>query len=188
MRTAKHKGIARLVPTMDASKSYDAPNPMTEARAMRARMEQRFGLSKELTTFSAFMMVAEEMGLDSHTGLQEEFHPLMFQSARALLRKRSDPDLPSIKESINGPHAEEFWKAMDAEIASLEAKKAWDVVERSSIPAGMKAVPGTWAQRIKRKPSGELSKLLFRLGVIKNHLMIIPNTVLCLHDLYLKLL
>ena len=143
---------------MDASKSYDAPNPVAEARAMKARMEQRFGLSKELTTFSAFMMVAEEMRLDSFTGLQEEFHPLMFQSARALLGKRSDPDLPSIKESINGPHAEEFWKAMDAEIASLEAKKAWDVVERSSIPSGMKAVPGTWAQRIKRKPSGELSK------------------------------
>ena len=82
----------------------------------------------------------------------------MFQSARALLGKCSDPDLPSVKESINGPHAEDFWKAMDAEIASLEAKKAWEVVERSSIPAGMKAIPGTWAQRIKRKPSGELSK------------------------------
>ena len=70
MRTAKHKGIARLVPTMDASNTYDAPKPETEARAMRARMEQRFGLSKELTTFSAFMMVAEEMGLGSFTGLQ----------------------------------------------------------------------------------------------------------------------
>jgi hypothetical protein len=78
----------------------------------------------------------------------------MFQSARALLGRRSDPDLPSIKES----HAEEFWKAMDAEIVSLEAKKAWEVVERSSISARMKAIPGTWAQRIKRKSSGELSK------------------------------
>ena len=143
MRTAKHKEIARLVPTMDASKTYDVPKPEAEARAMKACIEHRFGLSKELTTFSAFMMVAEKMGLDSFTGPQEEFHPLMFQSARALSGKRSDPDLPSIKESINSPHAKEFWKAMEAEIASLEAKKAWEVEERSSISAGMKAIPGT---------------------------------------------
>ena len=143
---------------MDASKTYDVPKPEAEARAMKARIEKRFGLSKELTTFSAFMMVAEEMGLKSFMGLLEKFHPLMFQSARALLGKRSNPDLPSINESINGPHAVEFWKAKDAEIASLEAKKAWAVVERSSIPTGMKAIPGTWAQHIKRKPSGELSK------------------------------
>jgi hypothetical protein len=43
---------------------------------MKAHIEERFGLSKELTTFSAFMMVAEEMKLDSFTGLIEEFHPL----------------------------------------------------------------------------------------------------------------
>jgi hypothetical protein len=89
------------------------------------------------------MMVAEEMGLDSSTELQEEFHPLMFQSVRAMQGKCSNPDLPSIKESINGPHREEFWKAMDAEIASSEAKKAWEVVEGSSILPEMKAIPGT---------------------------------------------
>ena len=61
---------------MDASKTYDGPKPKAEARAMKACIEQRFGLSKELTTFSAFMIVADEMGLDSFTGLQEEFCPL----------------------------------------------------------------------------------------------------------------
>ena len=86
-------------------------------------------------------MAAEEMGLDPHTGLQEEMHPLMMQSFRALKGKHNDPDLPSVMESVNGPHVEEFWKAMDAEITGLEAKQAWEVVERSSIPANMKAIP-----------------------------------------------
>ena len=76
-------------------------------------------------------MATEEMGLDPHTGLQEEMHPLMMQSFWALKGKRNDPDLPSAMESVNGPHAEEFWKAMDAKIAGLEAKQAWEVVERS---------------------------------------------------------
>ena len=125
-------------------------------------MERWFGVNKEVTSLSAFMMAAEEIGLDPQTGLQEEMHPLMMQSFQALKGKRNDPDLPSVMESVNGPHAEEFWKAMDAEIAGLEAKQAWEVVERSSMPANMKAIPGTWAQRIKRKPSGELNKFKSR--------------------------
>ena len=51
---------------------------------------------------------------------------------------------------------------MDSKIASLQAKDSWEVVDRSSMPPGMKAVPGTWAQRIKRKPSGELNKFKSR--------------------------
>ena len=47
---------------------------------------------------------------------------------------------------------------MDAEIASLESKGTWEVVDRSSMPPGTKAVPGTWAQRIKRLPNGQLNK------------------------------
>ena len=93
------------------------------------------------------------MGLDPHTGLQEEMHPLTMQSFRALKGKRNDLDLPSVMESVNGPHAEAFWKAMDAKIAGLEAKQAWEVVKRSSMPTEMKAIPGSWAQRIKRRPS-----------------------------------
>jgi hypothetical protein len=107
-------------------------------------------------------MAAEEMGLDPHTGLQEEMHPLMMQSFQALKGKRNDPDLPSVMESVNGPHAEEFLMAMDAKIAGLEAKQAWEVVERSSMAPGMKVDPGTWAQRLKQKPSGELNKFKSR--------------------------
>jgi hypothetical protein len=84
MRTAKHKGISRLVPTMDASKSYDPPPPNSAATTLMSTMERRFGVNKEVTSLSAFLMAAEEMGLDHHTGLQEEMHPLMMQSFQAL--------------------------------------------------------------------------------------------------------
>jgi hypothetical protein len=73
-----------------------------------------------------------------------------------------DPDLPSLKDSLNGPCAEEFWKAMDSEIASLESKGTWKVVDRSSMPNDTKPVPGTWAQRIKRLPGGDLNKFKSR--------------------------
>jgi hypothetical protein len=68
-----------------------------------------------------------------------------------------DPDIPSLKESLSGPNAEHFWLAMDAKIASLEGKNTWKVVDRSSMPPNQHAVPGTWAQRIKRLPNRELN-------------------------------
>ena len=80
----------------------------------------------------------------------------------ALQGKTKDPDLPSTREALSGPHAKKFWDSMDKEIASLELKDAWEVVDRSSIPAGMKAVPGTWAHRIKRLPCGTLNKMKSR--------------------------
>ena len=85
--------------------------------------------------------------------------PGLLQSPFALKAKATkDPDLPTLKESLTGPHAEHFWTAMDAEIASLEGKDTWEVVDRSSIPPGTKVIPGTWVQRIKRLPNGQLNK------------------------------
>jgi len=83
--------------------------------------------------------------------------PGISQSPWAMKAKVSkDPDLPSLRDSLNGPHSEDFWKAMDSEIASLESKGTWKIVDRS------KPVPGTWAQRIKRLPGGDLNKFKSR--------------------------
>ena len=80
----------------------------------------------------------------------------------ALLGKAKDPDTPSTREALTGPHAEQFWIAMDKEIECLQSKSSWEIVDRSSIPSGMKAVPDTWAHRIKRLPCGTLSKFRSR--------------------------
>lgn len=77
----------------------------------------------------------------------------------------SDPDLSSLRESLTGPHAEEFWKAMDKETASLEKMGNWEVMDRSSLLHGAKVVSGCWAQRIKRFPDGRLNKFKSRWTV-----------------------
>ena len=112
-----------------------------------------------LTPSSACMLQAQIQGYDPVTGYQEHLPPGIPQSIIALKAKASsDPDLPTLRESLSGPYAEQCWTAMDSEISSLEGKGTWEVVLCSALPPGSKAVPGTWAQRIKRLPSGELSK------------------------------
>ena len=111
----------------------------------------------------AQLLLSQIHGFDPFTGLQEHFHPAVVQSIFALKAKASkDPDLPSLRESLNGPHAEQFWTAMDTEINSLESKNTWTIVDRNTLPPGTKVVPGTWVQRIKRLPNGQLNKFKSR--------------------------
>ena len=121
------------------------------------------GVGGGITGPSAQALQAQVLGYDPHTGHQEALPPGFIQSPLAMKGKASsDPDIPSLRESLNGPHAEEFWKAMDSEIASLESKGTWKVIDRSEIPPDTHVVPGTWAQRIKRLPNGELNKFKSR--------------------------
>ncbi len=121
------------------------------------------GAHSGISVPTACMLKAQSLGFDHISGCQEDFHPGFLQSPLAFKAKASkDPDLPSLTESLTGPYAEQFWTAMDAEIASLESKNTWTVVDRSSMPTGTKAIPGTFVQRIKRLPSGDLSKFKSR--------------------------
>ena len=88
-RTAKHKGISILSPTMDSRHSYDPPKPVDPAKAMLATIEKQFGLSKESLPPSALLMEAMELGRNPETGLQEECNPALLQSFKALKGKRS---------------------------------------------------------------------------------------------------
>jgi hypothetical protein len=139
---------------MDPNKKTYAPSSL-----LAMFLDQSFGL----TAPTARVLQAQILGYDPHTGFQESLPPGFVQSPYAMKGKLSrDPDIPSLKESLSGPHAEQFWKAMDSEIASLEGKGTWKIVDRSSMPEGAQAVPGTWAQRIKRLPNGELNKFKSR--------------------------
>ena len=80
-------------------------------------------------------------------------------------KKVKDPDLPSLRESLSGLDAEEWWQAMDKEIASLEAKGTWSVIDRSAVPSGHPVIPATWVQCIKRHPDGSLNKRKSRLCI-----------------------
>ena len=59
---------------------------------------------------------------------------------------------------------------MEVEIDSLEKMGTWEVVPRASMPEGAKAIPGTWALKIKRYPDGRLNKFKARWCVMGNHM------------------
>ena len=117
------------------------------------------------------MLAYNAVGFDMSNGCQEDFHPWTVQAPWALKAKSSkDPDLPSVREALMGPHAEAFWDAMESEITTLETMETWDVVPRSSMPKGAKVIPSTWAFRIKRYPDGRLNKFKARFCVMGNHM------------------
>jgi Reverse transcriptase (RNA-dependent DNA polymerase) len=156
-RAVRDKGITdRLIPHLDSRKSYDS---MT---AMIMSLEPHQETPSSVSSISAFLMAANSAGFDSSTGLQEFLHPWTLQSPMALAGKARDPDIPSTREALSGPHAEHFWKAMDSEIDCLQKKGSWEIVDRSTMPPNIKAIPGTWAHRIKRLPCGTLSKFKSR--------------------------
>jgi len=149
------RGIAptRLSPNAKL-KSYDRPSSLL-AFAMASTLG--------VTPVSAHMLQAHIDGYNPISDTQESIHPGIPQSPLALKAKASrDPDLPTLKESLTGPHSEQFWTAMDTEMASLEGKGTWKITDRSSLPPGTKPVPGTWVQRIKRLPDGQLNKFKSR--------------------------
>ena len=51
-------------------------------------------------------------------------HPLFLQAKAAA----SKEDNPNWRQAMNGPFADEYWKAALSEIETLESMRAWDVV------------------------------------------------------------
>ena len=117
------------------------------------------------------MLHHQATGFDPIGGYQEDIHPWTTQTPWAFKAKASkDPDLPSIREALTGPHADSFWEAMEKEISTLEAMGTWEVVPRATMPKGARAIPGTWAFRIKRFPDGRLNKFKARWCVMGNRM------------------
>jgi len=96
-------------------------------------------------------------------------HPFMFKA-----KATSDPDTPTFREAMTGPHSDEFLKAMATEIEELIEHGCWDVIKRKDIPPIIKAtgdtyipavIPTTWAFKIKRWPTGLFRKVKARFCV-----------------------
>ena len=81
----------------------------------------------------------------------------------AFAAKTSDPNLPSLREALNGEHAEDYWKAMMKEIEDLEKRGTWEYMDKSSLPANAYIVPVLWAMRRKTYPDGTHKKFKGRL-------------------------
>ena len=155
------KPDVKFTPTLDSNKkSYVQPKAsLLTPTLICYALATIGGLSSPTNALLSY----HAQSYDQSTRIQDDFHPGMLQSPTSYKAKANkDPDVPSLKESLTGPHAEEFWCSMDDEVASLESKETWTVIPRSSLPPGTKVVPGTWVQRIKRLPDGQLSKFKSR--------------------------
>ena len=86
-------------------------------------------------------------------GAAAHLHPL------SLAARLNDEDNPTWEVAMNGPLRKGFWEACEKEIETLKAKGTWEEVERKPW---MNVLPGTWAFKIKRRPSGEAYKLKAR--------------------------
>ena len=82
-------------------------------------------------------------------------HPLLLQAKS----QASKEDNPNWWQAMNGPFAEEYWKAACIEIETLEKMDAWSVMERSD---DMNVLPSTWAFKCKRFPDGLIKKFKAR--------------------------
>ena len=94
-----------------------------------------------------------------YSGTAEELivnyeHPLFLKAHSSA----SKLDNPSWKEATRGKFADEYWKAMELEIATLEALGAWEVLEYDSETMP-NVIPSTWAFKFKRFPDGLIKKL-----------------------------
>jgi hypothetical protein len=97
-----------------------------------------------------------------YSGTAEELivnyvHPLFLKAHSAA----SKLDNTSWKESTRGKFADEYWKAMELEIATLEALGAWEVLEYDSETMP-NVIPSTWAFKCKRFPDGLIKKFKAR--------------------------
>jgi hypothetical protein len=92
---------------------------------------------------------------DYESDTQEDWSPF----ALAAMANDADADTLTFSEAMNHPSAEKFWEAAQTEIDTLNEFEVWDEVTRKPW---MNVLPGTWAFRIKRFPTGLICKLKAR--------------------------
>ncbi len=71
----------------------------------------------------------------------------------------SKEDNPGWREATREKFADNYWKAMEVEIFTLESIDAWGVVKREDH---MNIINSTWAFKCKRYPDGLIKKVKAR--------------------------
>jgi hypothetical protein len=79
---------------------------------------------------------------------------LLFLKAHSAASKE---DNPNWSQATRGKIADKYWRAMELEIATLEAINAWEVLEYDSETMPNIIRP-TWAFKCKQNPGGLIKK------------------------------
>ena len=111
---------------------------------------------KEKNSFYEACNNLERNNLDEF-GLLTDYHPL------SQMAKLSN-DSPKFHEAMNGPFADQFYDAMQAEMETLEKIDPWEIVPRESAQ-DENVLDTTWAFKTKRFPDGSVRKYKARICV-----------------------
>ncbi|CAI7794057.1 unnamed protein product [Closterium sp. NIES-54] len=69
-------------------------------------------------------------------------------------------ELATLKEALEGSDAEEWKKAMESELKSIEENGTWELVE---LPEGRNAITSKWLFKIKSDADGKIERYKYRL-------------------------
>ncbi|CAJ1969872.1 unnamed protein product [Cylindrotheca closterium] len=164
-------------PTASPRKPAPAPQPSatrTSRRFNKAQPPKRFGYdghgpagytaplksqSPETNNFyTYFSAYFNSLNIEL-----EHSHDCSFIPSSYKARATKDPDVFTYNEAVNSPNSEKWTAAAKKEIEELEGKLTW--IEVPMLKAKTKIIPGTWVFRVKRNPSGEMTKFKARYGV-----------------------
>jgi hypothetical protein len=67
----------------------------------------------------------------------------------------AETDIPTLQQAMQGRYLEEYVKAMQLEIFTLQQQKTWTTVPQNSK---MTVLKGTWIFKLKQLPDGTPSR------------------------------
>ena len=115
-------------------------------------------IAQPRTILAAFYQKFQALNYDSSSDTIEDELPY------ALMVQASEKDDLTWSEARMSNEYGKFRTAALTEIQSLEDKKSWEVVKRSSVK-GKNILPSTWALKRKRFPDGRIRKYKARFCV-----------------------
>ena len=126
--------------TAPASDQRTSPSPVSRPQRNR-RQPDRFGFDSFIEShFSVPSAYTAEFGV---------LEPVAWKAT-------SDPDTLSWHEAMAADDREEFLKAAELEIKTLEDNETWVEVPKSEAKG--RIIPGTWTFKRKRTPDGTISR------------------------------
>lgn len=148
------KGKVLLQPTTEgAPKAIDAPPHSTKRYHPPIDYSQSFATTAIGSSEDYYMLNTTDCL--NHSGIE------WFKLPPAFARSATGDPLPTTYDSIESlSDKEEWFKATDAEIASLIEHQCWELVP---LPLGRKALKNKWVFRIKRDADGNITRYKARL-------------------------
>jgi hypothetical protein len=97
---------------------------------------------------------------------KEDFLLKEFKTNPIAFKATADPDVMYLHEAMRESDADKFKEAMKKEVGDHTDNGHWKIVEKASVPKGVKILPVVWAMRRKRRiATREIYKYKARLNI-----------------------